>query len=81
MIDILQCLKKYGERTDSEIAKETGTPLATVRERLTSLAATGAVITCNVTRFHDGHRTEAWLCRASGYIPPRAPGRKPNPTT
>ena len=28
---ILQCLKKYGERLDSEIAKETGMPLAAVR--------------------------------------------------
>lgn len=81
MIEILQCLKKHGERTDSQIAKEMGMPLATVRERLADLAATGAVITCNLTRFENGTPSEAWLCRASGYIPPAGPGRKPKATT
>jgi predicted ArsR family transcriptional regulator len=81
MIEILQCLKKHGERTDSELAKEMGMPLATVRERLAGLAATGAVITCNVTRFENGNPIEGWLCRASGYIPPAAPGRKPKAPT
>jgi predicted ArsR family transcriptional regulator len=79
--DILHCLKKHGERLDSEIAEEMGMPLGTVRQRLAGLAATGAVVTCNLIRFEDGKRIEGWLCRASGYIPPRAPGRKPNPTT
>jgi predicted ArsR family transcriptional regulator len=77
--DILHCLKKYGERLDSEIAEEMGIPLATVRERLAGLAATGAVVTCNLTRFDGGRRIEGWLCRVSGYIPPAAPGRKPKP--
>jgi len=79
--DILHCLKKHGERLDSEIAEEMGMPLATVRERLASLAATGLVVTCNLTRFEDGKRIEGWLCRVSGYIPPAAPGRKPKPPT
>jgi hypothetical protein len=48
-----------------------------VRQRLAGLAATGAVVTCNLTRFEDGKRIEGWLCRVSGYIPPAAPGRKP----
>lgn len=81
MIDILRCLKKHGERLDSEIAEETGMPLATVRQRLAGLAAAGEVITCTLTRFENGNRTDAWLCRVSGYIPPAAPGRKPKPTT
>jgi len=81
LIDILHCLKKHGERLDSDIAKEMGMPLATVRQRLADLAATGAVVTCNLTRFENGKRTEGWLCRVSGYIPPAAPGRKPKPTT
>jgi DNA-binding IclR family transcriptional regulator len=81
MIEILRSLKEYGERLDSEIAKELGMPLATVREHLASLAAAGAVITCHLTRFENGNRIEALLCRASGYIPPAAPGRKPKPTT
>lgn len=82
MIEILQCLKKHGgERLDSEIAKEMGMPLEMVRERVAGLAATGAVITCKLTRFENGNRIEGRLCRVSGYIPPAAPGRKPKPTT
>jgi len=79
--EVLQCLKKYGQRLDSEIAKETGVPLATVRQQLAGLAATGAVITCNLTRFEKGKRVDALQCRVSGYIPPLAPGRKAKPTT
>jgi len=76
VVEILQCLKKYGQRLDSEIAKEIGVPLATVRLRVADLAATGAVITCNLTRFDGGKRTDSWMCRMSGYTPPPAPGRK-----
>jgi hypothetical protein len=28
-------------------------------------------------RFNDGKKIEGMLCRVSGYIPPKAPGRKP----
>ncbi len=80
-MDVLECLKKYGQRLDLEIAKETGVPLATVRMRLAGLAATGAIITCNLTRFERGKRIEAWQCRVSGYVPPPAPGRKAKPVT
>jgi len=76
VVGILDCLKKHGQRLDVEIAKETGVPLERVRERLAALAATGEVITCNLTRFEKGKRIEAWQCRVSGYVPPPAPGRK-----
>ena len=79
MIETLQCLKKYGQRLDLEIAKEMGVPLATVRQQLVGLAATRAVIMCSLTRFEDGKRIDAWQCRVSGYVPPAAPGRKPKP--
>jgi predicted ArsR family transcriptional regulator len=79
MTDILECLRKHGQRLDLEIASETGVPLKTVRERLASLAATGAVITCSLTRFENGKRIDAWQCRVSGYVPPLAPGRKAKP--
>jgi hypothetical protein len=79
LVDVLDCLKKYGQRLDLEIAKETGVPLDAVRERLAALAATGAVITCMLTRFDNGKRTDAWQCRVSGYVPPLAPGRKAAP--
>jgi predicted ArsR family transcriptional regulator len=81
MVEILQCLKKYGQRLDLEIAKEMGVPLATVRQRLSGLAATGAIITCHLTRFEGGKRIEAWQCRVSGYVPPPAPGRKAKTST
>lgn len=81
MIDTLQCLKKHGERLDSEIAEEMGMSLPMVREGLTRLAAAGEIITCSLTRFESGIRTEALVCRVAGYVPRRAPGRKPNPTT
>jgi hypothetical protein len=62
-----------------EIAKEMGLPLATVRQRLTRLVATGEIIKCDLTRFEHGKRIEAWQCRVSGYVPPLAPGRKAKP--
>ena len=80
MIETLNCLKKYGQRLDLEIAKEMGLPLASVRKRLVGLAATGAVITCSLTRFENGKQIDAWQCRMSGYVPPLAPGRKSKAT-
>jgi DNA-binding IclR family transcriptional regulator len=74
--DILPCLKKHGQRLDSELAKETGVPIAKVRQRLAELAATGAIITCDLTRFEDGKRVDGLVCRMSGWVPPPAPGRK-----
>jgi predicted ArsR family transcriptional regulator len=80
VIEVLQCLKKYGQRLDLEIAKEMGVPLATVRQRLAGLAAAGEIIMCNLTRFEHGKRIDAWECRVSGYIPPLGPGRKAKPS-
>jgi DNA-binding IclR family transcriptional regulator len=77
MSPVLKCLKKYGQRLDVEIAAETGMPLTAVRSDLTTLAATGAIVTCSLTRYDQGKRLDAWQCRVSGYIPPLAPGRKP----
>ncbi len=81
MIETLKCLKKYGQRLDLELAKEMGMPLASVRKQLTGLAATGAVVTCSLTRFENGKQIDAWQCRVSGYVPPIAPGRKAKATT
>jgi transcription initiation factor IIE alpha subunit len=80
-MDLLQCLKKYGQRLDSEIAAETGVALAAVRSQLAALSDSGEVITCKLTRFENGTSVESLLYRASGYFPPRAPGRKPGPRT
>jgi DNA-binding Lrp family transcriptional regulator len=77
---ILQYLQKHGQRLDSEIAKDTGMSLATVRERVAGLRTAGEVITCDLTRFENGKPIQAWVCRVSGYSPPAAPGRKAKPT-
>jgi predicted ArsR family transcriptional regulator len=76
MVDVLECLRNHGQRLDLEIADETGLPLETVRQRLMALVAAGDIIMCRLTRFKNGVRTEAWQCRVSGFVPPRAPGRK-----
>jgi len=80
LTQILQYLKKHGQRLDTEIAKDTGIALATVRQRVAMLRASGDVITCDLTRFEDGKPVQAWVCRVSGYTPPPAPGRKAKPT-
>jgi transcription initiation factor IIE alpha subunit len=79
LIEILECVKRHGERLDSQIAEETGVSVAEVRERAAGLAASGALVTCNLTRFDNGERIDAWVYRVSGYIPPAAPGRKAKP--
>jgi len=79
VIDILQCLKKHGQRLDLEIAKETGLPLAAVRQRLAALADTREAVVCQLTRFENGKRIDTWQCRVSGFVPPAAPGRRAKP--
>jgi DNA-binding IclR family transcriptional regulator len=79
VVEILNCLRKYGQRLDLEIAKEIGLPLETVRQALSTLASDGAVIMCKLTRFEKGKRIDAWECRISGYVPPLAPGRRAAP--
>lgn len=79
-MDILVCLKKYGQRLDSEIAAEVNLPLADVRMRFAKLSESGEVLACKLTRFENGKPVDALLYRASGYFPPAAPGRKAKPT-
>ena len=74
---VLQYLKKYGQRLDSEIAEATGIPLQTVRSTLNDLSARGDISRCSVTRYNKGKPVEAVLCRISGFVPVAAPGRKP----
>jgi len=62
-------------------AKEMGVPIANLRQRLAGLAATGAVVMCNLTRFESGKRIDSWQCRVSDHVPPRAPGRKAKAAT
>jgi hypothetical protein len=77
MQEILQYLKEHGERLDSEIAAGIGGSLESVCLCLSELTDRGDVIMCRTTRFAEGTQIEGMLCRASGYIPPASPGRKP----
>jgi len=75
--EILEYLKKYGDRLDQEIATSIGISLANVRLHLSELAAKGEIMSCNTIRFEKGKKIEGIRCRLAGYIPPTAPGRKP----
>ena len=77
MHEILQYLEQHGERLDSEIANDTGIPLAKVRLDVSSLTASGELIMCHSIRFEKGKKSEGMLYRVAGYIPPISPGRKP----
>jgi len=77
MEEILQYLKKHGDRLDKEIAEATGISLTNVRLHLSELAAKGEIMVCSSIRFEKGEKIEGIRCRLSGYIPPAAPGRKP----
>ncbi len=76
MKEILQYLKKNGERLDTEIAEATGLSLAKVRQHLAELAAQGEIMVCHSIKYEKGKKIEGISCRLSGYIPPAAPGRK-----
>ncbi len=77
MNEIMQYLRKNGQRADSEIAAATGIPLSKVRFMITDLSAQGEISKCSFVRFDQGKKVEGMLCRVAGYIPPKSPGRKP----
>jgi hypothetical protein len=77
MNEIMNYLKKYGDRLDSEIAVAIGMPLAKVRLQISELAANGDIMSCLSTRYEKGKKIEGMRCRLAGYVPTAAPGRKP----
>jgi DNA-binding Lrp family transcriptional regulator len=77
MNEILEYLKKHGERSDTEIAKAVGIPLAEVHHHLAGLKAKSQIILCRSIKFVTGKEVESIICRISGYIPPAKPGAKP----
>jgi predicted transcriptional regulator len=76
MNEILNYLKKHGERSDKDIATATGIPLAAVHQNLAELKAKREIMLCDSTKYIKGKAVKATICRISGYIPPAAPGRK-----
>jgi len=61
------------------MAREMGVRLATVRRRPVALAGKREIVMCDVTRFENRTRIDAWRCRVSGHVPAPAPGREPAP--
>ncbi len=76
MNEILQYLKKHGEKLDAEIAAGAGLSLTKTRLYLSELAAKGEIMTYHSTRFVEGQKIEGIRCRLSGITPQSAPGRK-----
>ena len=76
-MEVLECLRKHGQLLDLEIAEEIGASLESVRKSILRLTASGDVIKCTLTRYDGARRIDAWQCRVAGYVPARAPGRKP----
>lgn len=74
---ILDHIKKNGQLFDVEIATALGLKLEIVRNSISELSAKGQITCCDVTRFQNGEPAKVILCRASGYVPPASPGRKP----
>ena len=73
---VLEYLKKHGQRSDREIANETGISLIQVRTSIAELETIKAISSCSLTYFEGGVAVVGMLCRLSGFIPSAAPGRK-----
>jgi len=63
MKEILQYLKKHGERLDTEIAVDTNISLTDVYLYLSHLAAKGEVMVCRSIKFEKGKKVEGISCR------------------
>jgi len=73
---IIDCLKKHGQLLDREISEETGIPLSSVRDALSSLSENGDISHCSVTQYGNGKPVKSSLCRIAGYAPSwSSPGR------
>ena len=77
MNEILQYLKKHGERSDKEIAGALGIPLADLHIQLDELKANAQIMVCHSIKFVKGKEIASIICRISGFIPPAKPGAKP----
>ena len=76
MNEILQYLKKHGERSDKEIAEALGISLADLHLQLAELKARNQVMVCQSTKFVKGKEITGIICRISGFTPPAKPGAK-----
>ena len=66
MNEILQYLKKHGDRLDTEIAVATGISLTNVYLNLSHLSARGEIMVCRSVRFEKGKKIVGISCRPVG---------------
>jgi len=73
MNEILQYLKKHGERLDAEIAEAAGLSLSKTRLHLAELAAKGEVMVCDSIRFEKARKSKEYVagCLGSFHRPSR----------
>ena len=70
MDQILQYLKKHGEKLDAEIAKATHLSLPITRQYLAELAAKGEVVNYHSTQLIEGQKIVGMRYRLAGAISP-----------
>lgn len=73
---ILSFLKNNGGALDIEIAQALKLSIEDVKKTLGALSATGALISCSVTRYNKGKEISGTSWRLSGSSPAAAPGPK-----
>ena len=76
MNEILDYLKKNGEKLDAEIAQAAGLSLSKTRLYLAELSAKGEIMTYQSTRFLEGKKVEGIRCRLTGFNPHATPSQK-----
>lgn len=73
---IISFLKNNGGALDIEIAQALKLSIEDVKKTMEELSATGAVISCSVTRYNKGQEIRGTSWRLSGSLPTAAPGPK-----
>lgn len=63
---VFDCLKKYGQMLDTELAAQTGLPLYDVHMALAALTAQGEITRCQIIRHIDGIAVAGVQCRLLG---------------
>jgi transcription initiation factor IIE alpha subunit len=76
MNEILQYLKKHGERSDKEIADALCIRLADLHIQLAVLKDKNQIMLCQSTKYVKGKEVKALICRIAGFTPPTKPGVK-----
>jgi len=76
MNEIIQYLKRHGERLDTEIAEAVGISLAETRHHLLALVDKKEVMSCHSIKLVDGKMAERMSYRLVGFFPKAKSGAK-----